>query len=208
MLTWSIICFSGGFWRFRETKCKDRMVLHGANTDDSANNVDKANKIFAKYGDFINTIIRHKVKNEAQADDLYQDFFLSLVSNPVPPNVQDVKAYLYRAITHDVIDTFRRIQRDEILMNKYAENIKFPINKPSSTNAFYIERKASNILSLIRGRLNPTQAKAIILRYKDNCSNEEIAKQIGVKKESVSRYICVGLKQIQQILAEEGNIKK
>ena len=170
--------------------------------------MNKANKIFAKYGDFINTIIRHKVKNEAQADDLYQDFFLSLVSNPIPENIRNIKAYLYRAISHDVIDTFRRIRRGETLMNKYAENIKSPVNKPFSTNAFYLEAKINKIMNLIRGRLSLTQAKAITLRYKNNCNNEEIAKQIGIKKESVSRYICIGLKQIQQILAEEENTKK
>ena len=61
----------------------------------------------------------------------------------------------------------------------------------------------------MRGRLRPVQAKAITLRYKNNYSNKEIAKEMGIQEESVSRYICVGLKQIQQILTEEEeNIKK
>ena len=178
-------------------------------TDDLVNSVSEANKIFVEYGSFINAIIRSKVRDGAQVDDLYQSFFLSLVSHPIPKNIQNIKAYLYRAIIHDVIDYFRRLQREETLKNKYAENIKVSINKPASTSAFYIGGKVNRILSLVWGCLSPAQAKAITLRYMENCSNDEIAKQIGIKKESVSRYICVGLKQIQQILADErGNAKE
>lgn len=185
------------------------MVLHVANMGDLTNNVNKANEIFAEYGDFIYTIICYKVKNESQADDLYQNFFLSLVSNPIPQNIRNIKAYLYRAISHDVIDVFRRIQRGETLINKYtAENTKFSVNKPSSTSAIYIEKKINKVRRTIRDYLSPTQAKAITLRYNENYSNEEIAEQVGIKKESVSRYICVGLKKIQQILAEEGDTIK
>ena len=170
-------------------------------------NVSIAAKIFAEYGDFIYNVICSKTKNRAEIDDLYQDFFLSLVSKPVPPHTRNIRSYLYKAIINDIIDANRRIQRHKTLMDKYVKNTNFSINESSSTNALN-NGKASKIMSLIRGRLSPTQTKAITLRYMDNYSNKEIAKQIGVKKESVSRYICVGLKQIEQILAEEGDIKK
>jgi len=184
------------------------MGLHNVNTDDLATSVNRANKIFAEYGDFIYEIIRYKAQNKDDIDDLYQDFFLSLVSRPVPPGIENIKSYLYRAITNDIIDAARRTKRYKALMDKYAENYDFSVNKPSPTNAF-IEGKVNKIISLMRERLSPTKAKAITLRYKENCSNKVIAKQTGIKEKSVIRYICVGLKQIQQILAEEEeNIKK
>jgi len=74
------------------------------------NNIDLASKVFAERGDFIRAVIRSQVKNEAQADDIFQDFFLSLVYNPVPKGVKNMKSYLYRAIIKDVVDAVRRVE--------------------------------------------------------------------------------------------------
>ena len=61
------------------------------------------------------------------------------------------------------------------------------------------------MIGLIKANLTRKQARAVILRYERDYTNEEIAREMGVKKESVSRYICIGLKQIQQLLADEGD---
>lgn len=182
------------------------MTSPSTNIGEFVENVSTAAKIFDEYGDFIYNIISHKAKNKAEVDDLYQDFFLSLVSKPIPHDVQNVKNYLYKAITNDIADANRRMQRYITLMNKYADNFNFPINKPSTTNAIIIGEKIEKIFSLVRGFLTPAEAKAITLRYKNDCSNTEIAKEIGVRKESVGRYICAGLKKIRQMLvAKEDN---
>ena len=55
-------------------------MLESINRNNQANRVSIAAKVFGEYGDFIHAVIRCKVRNEAQADDLFQDFFLSLVS--------------------------------------------------------------------------------------------------------------------------------
>jgi DNA-directed RNA polymerase specialized sigma24 family protein len=74
-------------------------------TSKCRNNVGLAAKIFAEYGDFIRMVIRYKVKNEAQADDLFQDFFLSLVVSPLPAgehsgrNILMGQSFLYFFIT-------------------------------------------------------------------------------------------------------------
>jgi len=179
--------------------------------DESANlcsdGVSSATEIFAEYGDFIYNIIRYKTQNKDNVDDLYQDFFLSLVSRPVPPGIENIKSYLYRAITNDIIDATRRMERYKTLMNKYAENYGSSVNKASSANASLIGRRTDRILSLARGKLSPTKVRALTLRYRNHFSNKDIARKMGVKKESVSKYICVGLKQIQHILAEKENNK-
>ena len=182
--------------------------MSNTNINNYTDNVKLATEIFDKYANFIYNIIYYKIGNKADADDLYQDFFLSLVSRPVPLGIENIKSYLYRAITNDIIDAARRTERYKALMNKYAENYNFSVNKTSSANASLTEGKTDKILSLARGELSPTKVRALTLRYRNHFSNEDIARKMGIKKESVSRYICVGLKQIQQILADEENIKK
>lgn len=181
------------------------MALPGTNSNNCAENLSIAADIFAEYGGFIYNVIYSKTRNKAQTDDLYQDFFLSLVSKPPPVDIKNIKSYLYKAITNDIVDANRQVQRYQALMNKYADNLNLSINKPDSTDASTDEGSIKKVFSLIRGHLSPVEAKAITLRYNDNRSNEEIAKEIGAKKESVSRYICVGLKKIRQILAAEEN---
>ena len=56
------------------------MALLSTNTKGCADNVAAAARIFAEYGDFIESVIHRRAKNESQADDLCQEFFLSLVS--------------------------------------------------------------------------------------------------------------------------------
>jgi RNA polymerase sigma factor (sigma-70 family) len=178
-----------------------------AEIDESINpcpeNVSSAAEIFAEHGDYIYKIIRYKAQNQNDVDDLYHDFFLSLVAKPVPPDIENIKSYLYRAITNDIIDAARRMERHKSLMNKYTENCAFFVNKSGSTDAYLVEANIDKILSLAKEKLSPKKVRALALRYKNNLSNEDIARKLGVKKESVSRYICIGLKEIQSILAKK-----
>ena len=91
-------------------------------------NVLTASEIFAEYGNFIRTVINYHVKNEHQADDLFQDFFLSLVYRPIPDSVDNIKSYLYRAICNDIVDNQRQLERYNAQIKKYQERCNFAIN--------------------------------------------------------------------------------
>ena len=94
------------------------MALPNTNTNRHANSVDVAAKVFAEHGDFIRAIIRYQISNDTQADDLFQDFFLSLVYRPLPTGVQNIKSYLYRAVTNDVVDAVRRVEKHQIQIHR------------------------------------------------------------------------------------------
>lgn len=163
-------------------------------------NVEKAAGVFEEYGEFIFGIIFYKVHDKSLTEDLYQDFFLSLVSNPVPPDVRNIKSYLYKSLRNDVIDAGRRTERYRNLKNGYAEYAGYVINKKTSRNAFISEERTDEIFELIGGNLKPSEVRAITLRYKKGRTIGEIAKEMNVKKESVSRYICVGLTKLRRLL--------
>ncbi|MHC4740116.1 MAG: RNA polymerase sigma factor [Planctomycetota bacterium] len=175
------------------------MALPSAHNNDQAN-VKKAAGIFNEYGEFIFSVILYKVQDKTLAEDLYQDFFLSIVSNPVPPDVRNIKSYLYKSLKNDVIDAGRRTERYRNMKSGYAEYTGCVINKKSSRNAFNNEERTDEIFELIGGNLTPSEARAITLRYKKDRSIGEIAKEMNVKKESVSRYICVGLTKLRRLL--------
>jgi len=177
------------------------------NINDNEKNRNIAADIFDKYGDFIYRIILSKTSDKGQVDDLYQNFFLSIISKPIDPNHKNIKSCLYHAITNDIIDASRRTKRYQKLITDYSNNFKLPINKLPSLNAYITDGEIESVLRLARDKLSPAEEKALVLRYKDNYSNEEIAKKIGAKRESVSRYICIGLKKVREMLAAKGGKK-
>lgn len=181
-----------------EVRVKKESALSG--------NVALAAEIFSEYGDFIRAVIRYKVKNEAWAEDLFQDFFLSLVSKPIPAGVQNVRSYLYRAITNDIADGTRRVEQYKARINKYAERLNFFINKSTPENALIEAEEIDKMFKLIEGWLRHSESQAVRLRYRKNYNIKEIAKKMHVNNRTVSRYISTGLSKIRQSLpAKQGD---
>jgi RNA polymerase sigma factor (sigma-70 family) len=164
--------------------------------------VNNATNVFAEYGDFIRTVIRYKVKNEIQVDDMFQDFYLSLVARPVPPSIQNIKSYLYRAITNDIIDATRRVEQYQKHTLRCVKRTNRFINKKTPEKSFIDSEEKSQIFELIEMRLPGSEAQAIRLRYKNNDNIKEIAKKMDVGSDSVRRYISVGLGKIRQLLTK------
>jgi RNA polymerase sigma factor (sigma-70 family) len=175
-----------------EVRIKKESVLPG--------NVASAAEIFSEYGDFIRAVIYYKVKNEAWADDLFQDFFLSLVSKPIPRGVQNVKSYLYRAIINDIVDTTRRVEKYKTRMNKYAECLNYSINKNNPENALVEAEETDKMFKHIEGWLRRSEAQAISLRYRNSYNIKEVAKKMHVNNRTISRYISAGLSKVCQFL--------
>lgn len=163
-------------------------------------NVARAAEIFSEYGDFIRAVIYYQIKNDDQADDLFQDFFLSLVSEPLPADIQNIRGYLYKMITNDIVDAARRVERYKTLMKKYAECFNYSINKNRPENALIEIEQTNKLFKLIKGRLRHSEAQAITLRYRNSYNIKEVAKKMHVNNRTVSRYISAGLSKIRQFL--------
>jgi RNA polymerase sigma factor (sigma-70 family) len=163
-------------------------------------NVARAAEIFSKYGDFIRAVIYYHVKNDAQADDLFQDFFLSLVSKPIPADIQNVKGYLYKAITNDIVDAVRRVEKYKTRMDKYAECFNYSVNNNRPENAFVETEQTNKMFRLIEGWLRHSEAQAITLRYRNSYNIKEVAKKMHVNNRTISRYISAGLSKVRQFL--------
>lgn len=176
------------------------MALLKVQTDNNAARVDIAAKVFKEYGDFIHTVIRCKARNETQVDDLYQDFFLSLVSKPPPPVLGNIKGYLYRAIVNDIIDSTRRMTKYQFHVRRYAENLRFSAAVKKPEKILIEVEKFDNILELIRRKLREDEAQAIILRYVSNYKIKEIASEMGTNYKATWRCISNGLRKIQMFL--------
>jgi RNA polymerase sigma factor (sigma-70 family) len=164
--------------------------------------VGRAVAIFSEYGDFILAVLRFQVHDRFWQEDLFQEFFLTLIRKPVPADVQNVKSYLYRAIVNHVLDSVRARESYRRAVKKCAKETRIPINNRSAGNALIEETEQRNAtIAHLARHLQEREAQAFVLRYRDNFSIGEIAARMGVNGRTVSRYLSQSLRRLRETLA-------
>jgi len=174
---------------------------------DVSGDIRRATAIFFEHGDFIRAVIRHKIKDESVAEDLLHDFFLSLVSKPVPAEVQDIKGYIYMAIINDITDHIRHLRRYQAMTHRCADYNKITVNNRLPEDALMEKEQTVRMIELIRKRVTKNEFKAIASRYRDDLSIKEAADRMNIDDRSVIRYISTGFRKVKKFLAIEQEVK-
>ncbi|HUW17927.1 MAG TPA: sigma-70 family RNA polymerase sigma factor [Sedimentisphaerales bacterium] len=159
-------------------------------------NVELATQVFAQYGHFIRSMIRFQVEDEAEAEDLFQDFFLYLIAKPVPPHIKNVRGFLCKVVSDRVRDALRGINRYRAQIQAYAKP-NSPVSEDLPEDVLVEVEEARKMFELIERRLPTNEALAVTLRYRENHGLTEIAQKIGIKPRSASKYVSLGLKKIR-----------
>ena len=162
-------------------------------------NVEAAAEIFGKYNHEIRAIIRYNVHDESVAEDVYQEFFLSLVSCPLPAGIGNMKRFLYRAITNDILTMLRRNKRRREHLKSYMQNSRGEMLEHDPAHRVMGEEDRNKALNVIEKHLHPSEYKAIQGRMRYGNDNERAAKNLGIKKRSYIRYLSIGLKKIRKL---------
>ena len=170
---------------------------------DVQHRVQLARKLFAEQGEFIHSVVRYAVCNDEHAEDLVHDLFLFFVARPIPEDVLNIRGYLYKVIIDKVRDWQRACIRYQVKIRQYSD-IKV------KHQALCLEKEPKDvqkIMSLIEKHLSKTEIRAILLRYQKQYAIDEVAREMNIKKRSVSRYISVGLKKIRQLMRKQEGAK-
>lgn len=170
---------------------------------DSSNNVRLATKIFDEYGYFIRTVINCRMRNEHCRNDIYNDFFLSLVRRPIPEEIANVKSYLYRAICNDICDAKRRLDRYEQHLHRHRQLPGRAKSAVAADKGLTDTDEACKLFEVIEMQLSSSEAKVLKLRYKNELNNSEIAECLNVGHASVSTYMSTGLKKLREIIKKD-----
>ncbi len=177
-------------------------IFSGGNRTEILKRVGLAAEIFDRYGDEIRAIIHFNVKDKSKADDIFQEFFVSIVHKPIPTDIQDIRAYLYRAVTNDVIDTSRQTKNHRDRVQKYAECRKyFIISEDPQDTAIQVEN-TKKMLQLIENHLPKREAEVVVQRFGHGFSTTDTAEKMQVDKRIVSRYLSAALKKMRQYVPE------
>jgi RNA polymerase sigma factor (sigma-70 family) len=132
---------------------------------------------------------------------------VSIVRKPIPPNIQDVKGYLYRAVTNDVIDVSRHKKCHKDHIEKYAQSRKHSIITEDPQNIAIKMEDTKRMFQLIESRLSKREAEVVLQRYGQGFSIKDTAKKLQVEKRNVSRYLSVALKKMREFIPQNEDEK-
>jgi len=138
-------------------------------------------------------------------DDIFQDFFLSLASTSLPDNIRNMKRYLYKAITNDVVSMARRVRYRRERMKVYALDYRTRIWDDKPDGRMVSREEKEQVFDVLKKHLRPSEFQAVMWRYWRDRGNDEAAQELGIKKRSFIRYLCSGMKKIRKLnLSQEG----
>ena len=172
-----------------------------ANTK-TAQNVKQASVIFEEHADTIRAVIAFNVNDKSSIDDIFQDFFLSLVRRPIPRRVQNIKAYLTRAVKNDVLDAAYQRKSYHLRNRKYTEIHSYRLKYDTPNDIASHAEEIRLLFDIVEDQLLHHEAKAITQKYRHDRDAGETAEAMGINRRSVSCYLCTGLRKLRKLVRQ------
>jgi RNA polymerase sigma factor (sigma-70 family) len=153
--------------------------------------------IYTKYGNFILKIIHYHLEDKCQVDDIFQSFYLHLVINPPPADVERFDNYLHRTLVNFINQNARETKCYNSYLARYAKRKDFTKAQEDPRNMLISADQTSQLFVLIHKNLPYKESLAITLRYKYNYDLCEIGKVMHLKADSVRKYIARGINKLK-----------
>jgi RNA polymerase sigma-70 factor (ECF subfamily) len=155
--------------------------------------------LFERYKDRVYTTALHFCGDEASAKDITQIVFLKLYAKL--DQVREEKhlaTWLYRVVWTTCIDQKRRTRRWVPLDQPVGFEI---MDSRESEEIAFARRRVAEAVSQAIGELRPKLRMAILLKYIEGLSYEEIAAVLGCSKGTVASRLNRGHKVLAKRLA-------
>jgi len=144
-------------------------------------------KIVLRHQQSVWNIAYRSVGNKTEAEDIAQEAFLRLLdaAGRYRPTAS-FRTYLYRIVTRLCIDRVEKKQ--PLYTNKLPET--FDSGRTAAENLISVER--SRKVSKALDKLPPNQRMAIVLKYYEGLSYQDIAAAMEITEKAVERLLARG----------------
>ena len=189
---------------FRKQDARSRVVMTKPHIDGPTieacqrGDSDALRLVFETYKDRVYSIaLCFFDGNEATAKDITQDIFLKLMTTISQfQNRSEFSTWLYRLVTNACLDRKRALRR--FLFLSGTRELELP-DRHSSLEDKYIQREIESSVRKVIADMKPKLRIAILLKYFDDLSYEEIAEVLGCSRGTVASR----LNRAHQILARK-----
>jgi len=146
--------------------------------------------LYSNHHGWLNTWLRSRLGNAADAADLAQDTFVRLLQRTERLELKAPRAFLRTIARGLVIDHWRRAE----IERAYRESIAHlpEAEAPSAEARALVLELLERITRMLEG-LKPKVRKAFVLAQCDGLTHKQIAEQMGLSLRSVERYVADAL---------------
>ena len=142
--------------------------------------------------------------NEETVRDAIQDLFIEIwKSRETISSTDNIKVYLFQALRYKLLKEKSKTGNEDL---DSALNVYQSLLKVYPHESFLIEEEHHNEqlrkLNRALSNLPPRQHEDLHLRYFQNCSNEDIARIMGIQYQSVANLIHKSLEALKQYFFE------
>jgi len=158
------------------------------------NDRKKFSKLYDKYWKSLFAIAFHKCRDQAMAEDCVQDVFLSLLNHKNPKSIENLSAYLNKAVKYAILRAIYKNNRTQYL-EEYPDNIE--IVERSIEDAIEEKMLREHLFSKVEEL--PNQCRIIFKSSRqDHLSNDEIAEKMNISKRTVENQLSKALKVLRK----------
>jgi len=166
---------------------------------------------FEAYSD---ELFRHaslRLSDRERAMELTQECFMKVwvyAKKEGNKDIQSLRPFLYRTLRNLIIDEYRKhkaVSLEAMAERNQADVEDYMIPDESNTLEAAIDRHEGAVALAAVQELPEPYREAVVMRYVDGLSPQEIAEAIGVSENVVSVRVHRGLKKLKLMLEEKNN---
>lgn len=161
------------------------------------NDKTKFSKLYDKYWENLFAIAFHKCRDQAMAEDCVQDVFLSLLNHKDPASIENLEAYLAKAVKYAILRAIYKYNRTQYI-DEYPDDIA--LIEHSVEDAIEEKNLKEHLFNKVEEL--PKQCKVIFKSSRqDHLSNDEIAEKMNISKRTVENQISKAMKVLRDYLS-------
>lgn len=151
--------------------------------------------------------LRARTGDAAEAEDIIQELWLRLRTQPVGP-VANGRAYLFQMANNLVLDRVRERQRRARRDRQWSESVQLAPGSgeevaapdPAPPDAL-IEQEELQQLAAAVDALPEGARRAFWLHKIEGASHAEVAARLGISRSGVEKHIALAMKHLRRMLA-------
>lgn len=163
---------------------------------------EQAFKLFFNvYRDRLFVFIDNFIRSKEVAEELVLDVFVKIwVGREMLPQIEDVRAFLYRIARNKAIDFFRAHTNDDKL--KQGLLIRLGLQEGESADEALLLKEYEQLLREAILLLSPQRREAYMLSREQYLTHDEIAEKMQISRHTVNSHISEAQRFIRRHLSE------
>ncbi len=159
------------------------------------------NEIVSRYAGLVYGVGMRVLRNANDAEDITQECFLKLAKGEQVPQ-KSLAGWLHTVANHLALDLLRSKSRRRAREQKYSESF----DKDSQTRETNEWENIQNQVDLCIAELPEDERHLIVSHFLGRKTHKEIAKELGVSRQTVTYRLQQSIEKLRKVLAKKGYV--